>query len=103
MTNASWSLPLAPPRRRLPELPPLWWRRAWPLANIVFPVASIYRWEGKTLEKEKWLLLIRPRGKGSTRWRKDNSSHLFRSEILCLPVLEGSLAYLEWMEESTRK
>jgi periplasmic divalent cation tolerance protein len=74
-------------------------------ANIVSPVRSIYRWEGKTCDEREWLLLIKTgRERFDALEKKIKLLHSYSvPEILCLPVLEGSLAYLEWMEESTRK
>ena len=73
--------------------------------HIVSPVRSIYRWEGKVCDEKEWLLIIKT---GRERFEelesKIKSLHSYSvPEIICLPVLEGSLAYLEWLEEMTRK
>ena len=73
--------------------------------NIVSPVRSIYRWQGKICDEKEWLLIIKT---GRERFEelesKIKSLHSYSvPEIICLPVLEGSLAYLEWLEEMTRK
>ena len=73
--------------------------------NIVSPVRSIYRWEGRICDEREWLLLIKTgRERFDALERKMKSLHSYSvPEIICLPVLEGSLAYLEWVEEMTRK
>jgi len=73
--------------------------------NIVSSVRHIYRWEGKICDEKEWLLIIKT---GRERFEelesKIKSLHSYSvPEIICLPVLEGSLAYLEWLEEMTRK
>jgi periplasmic divalent cation tolerance protein len=74
-------------------------------ANIVSPVRSIYRWEGKICDEREWLLLIKTgRERFDALEKKIKSLHSYSiPEIICLPVVEGSLAYLEWVEEMTRK
>jgi len=73
--------------------------------NMISPVRSIYRWEGKICDEKEWLLIIKT---GRERYgeleAKIKSLHSYSvPEIICLPILEGSLDYLEWMEEMTRK
>jgi periplasmic divalent cation tolerance protein len=73
--------------------------------NILSPVRSIYRWKGKTCDEKEWLLIIKT---GRERYEelemKIKSLHSYSvPEIICLPILEGSIDYLEWMEEMTRK
>ncbi len=73
--------------------------------NIVSPVRSIYRWQGKVCDEKEWLLIIKTgRERFEELERKIISLHSASTpEIICLPILEGSLAYLEWVEEMTRK
>ncbi len=73
--------------------------------NIVSPVRSIYRWKGKVCDEREWLLLIKTgRERFEELERKIKSLHSYSvPEIICLPILEGSLDYLEWLEETTRK
>jgi periplasmic divalent cation tolerance protein len=73
--------------------------------NIVSPVRSIYRWGEEICDEKEWLLIIKT---GRERFEgletKIKSLHSYSvPEIICLPVLEGSLDYLEWLEEMTRK
>ena len=73
--------------------------------NIVSPVRSIYRWEGKIWDEKEWLLIIKTgRERFEALESKIKSLHSYSvPEIICLPVVEGSLAYLEWLEEMTRR
>lgn len=73
--------------------------------SIVSPIRSIYRWEGKIWDEKEWLLIIKT---GRERFEqlesKIRSLHSYSvPEIICLPVVEGSFAYLEWLEEMTRR
>ncbi len=73
--------------------------------NIVSPVRSIYRWEEKICDEREWLLIIKTgRERFEALESKIKSLHSYSvPEIICLPVVEGSLSYLEWLEEMTRR
>ena len=73
--------------------------------NVASPVRSIYRWEGKIRDEREWLLVIKTgRERFEELERRIKSLHSYSvPEIICLPILEGSLPYLEWLEEATRK
>jgi len=73
--------------------------------NLLPPVRSIYRWEGRIFDEKEWLLIIKTgRERVGELETKIKSLHSYSvPEIICLPILEGSLDYLEWMEEMTRK
>ena len=73
--------------------------------NILSPVRSIYRWEGKICDEKEWLLIIKTgRERFEESERRIKSLHSYSvPEIICLPIVEGSLDYLEWLEETTRK
>ncbi len=72
--------------------------------NIVAPVDSIYRWEGKVEEAQEWLLLIKTTGAAFERVRDAiqqlHSYHL--PECICFSIENGSPAYLNWIEESAQ-
>lgn len=73
--------------------------------NILSPVRSIYQWKEEICDEKEWLLIIKT---GRERFeeieRTIKSLHSYSvPEIICLPILEGSLTYLEWLEETTRK
>ena len=73
--------------------------------NIASPVRSIYRWKDKICDEKEWLLIVKTgRERFEELERRIKSLHSYSvPEIICLPILEGSLDYLEWLEETTRK
>lgn len=73
--------------------------------NVVeAPVRSIYRWKGKVESAREFLLIL----KSSRRRFRALESAVRRMhtydvpEIVALPVVEGSRAYLEWISDSVR-
>ncbi|MGH7869279.1 MAG: divalent-cation tolerance protein CutA [Candidatus Dormibacteraceae bacterium] len=73
--------------------------------NILHPMRSIYRWQGKIEDQKECLLLVK-----STRALFRNIEtevkrvHSYETpEIICLPVVDGSLDYLKWVEESVKR
>ena len=71
--------------------------------NIISPVRSIYRWEGKIWDEKEWLLIIKTQQKRFEELeRKVKSLHSYSvPEIIALPVVEGFAPYLKWLEETT--
>ena len=72
--------------------------------NITQPIESIYRWEGKITSDSEYQLFIK-----STRELfpeiKAAISHLHSyhtPEIICLPIIEGSRNYLQWIGDSVK-
>ena len=72
--------------------------------NIVAPVESIYRWQGKVETSEEWLLLIKTTADRSSAVqdaiRKLHSYDL--PECVVLSIEDGSPSYLEWLGESVK-
>ena len=73
--------------------------------NITAPVQSIYRWQGKVETAREFLLIIK-----SVRELFDSiraevlKLHSYATpEIICLPIVEGSAEYLQWVEDSVKK
>ncbi|HEV2969175.1 MAG TPA: divalent-cation tolerance protein CutA [Pirellulales bacterium] len=69
--------------------------------QIIGPITSIYRWEGKTEMAEEWQCWIK-----TTSDRYAAVEHAIRQihtysvpEILAVPVVAGNPAYLKWLEE----
>ena len=72
--------------------------------NIVGSVTSIFRWSGKVEKAKEWLALMKS--------RRDlfepltvavKALHSYKvPEILAIPVIEGSRAYLDWLESCLR-
>lgn len=73
--------------------------------NITPGIESIYHWEGKLANDQEYLMLIKstrplfPEIK--TAIAKIHSYHT--PEILCLPIIDGSRNYLQWVSDSVKK
>lgn len=72
-------------------------------ANIISPVRSIYRWEGKVWDEKEWMLIIKTlKTRFEALEKKVKSLHSYSvPEIIALPIVEGSASYLKWIEENT--
>ena len=73
--------------------------------NITQPINSVYRWEGKLADEKEFQMLIK-----STRdlfpeieaaISKIHSYHT--PEIVCLPIIDGSRNYLQWVADSVKQ
>ena len=71
--------------------------------NIISPVRSIYRWEGKIWDEKEWVLIIKTQRKRFEELEKKvKSLHSYSvPEIIALPIVEGNPAYLKWLKEMT--
>ena len=72
--------------------------------NVLAPVTSFYRWEGKDEEATEYPLLVK-----STRERFPELAAAIRKrhpyslpEIVGWPIEHGLAEYLRWVEEETR-
>ena len=74
-------------------------------ANMVSPLRSIYRWEGKIWDEKEWLLIIKTQqSKFEDLAKRVKALHSYSvPEIIALPITEGSPAYLNWIEENTKR
>ena len=72
--------------------------------NLVAPIRSIYRWEGKIWDEKEWILIIKTQKERVEELEKKvKSLHSYSvPEIISLPVTEGSSAYLNWIKENTK-
>lgn len=65
----------------------------------ITPVRSVFRWEGEVVCDDEQLLICKTTAEGSgglmQRIEAIHSHDL--PEILCVPVPEGSLSYLDWV------
>jgi len=72
--------------------------------NITQPIESIYHWEGKIADDLEYQLLIKstrdlfPEVKAAVS--KLHSYHT--PEIICLPIVDGSRNYLQWLSDSVK-
>ena len=73
-------------------------------ANMISPLRSIYRWEGKICDEKEWLLLIKTQqSRFEDLAKRVKALHSYSvPEIIALPITEGSPAYLNWIEENTK-
>lgn len=73
--------------------------------NLVSPVRSIYRWEGKIWDEKEWILIIKTQKERVEELEKKvKSLHSYSvPEIIGLPIVEGSSSYLQWLLEETTK
>jgi periplasmic divalent cation tolerance protein len=72
--------------------------------NLVAPIRSIYRWEGKIWDEKEWLLIIKTQVKRFDELEKRVKSHHSYAcpEIISLPITEGSSTYLNWLTENIK-
>ena len=68
-------------------------------ANLVPGVRSVYRWEGEVQEDEEVLLVLKTRAdRGVELASRIRELHPYDlPEVLELPVVGGSAAYLDWV------
>ncbi len=71
--------------------------------NILPGMRSIYRWKGAVEDAGEWLLLIKSRRELFERVRQTiEKEHSYEvPEIIALPVVAGSDAYLGWLTAET--
>ena len=72
--------------------------------NLVSPVRSIYRWDGKIWDEKEWLLIIKTqKSRFEELEKKVKSLHSYAvPEIISLPIIGGSSPYLTWIRENTK-
>jgi len=68
--------------------------------QIVGPITSVYRWEGEIEEAEEYLCLVKTRRNAYPRVEAAiRETHPYDvPEILAVPVVAGSAAYLGWLD-----
>ena len=72
--------------------------------NILPPVQSIYRWQGKVAVDKEFLMFI----KSTRELFSELRDAIFKlhtytmPEIICLPIVDGSPEYLQWMDDSVK-
>jgi periplasmic divalent cation tolerance protein len=69
-------------------------------SNIVGPVSSIFRWAGKSEKAEEYLTVMKSRRDLFEKLAEAvKALHSYEvPEILALPIVDGSKAYLDWLE-----
>ena len=72
--------------------------------NILPAIESVYRWQGQIAEERECLLII----KSAKELYAEIETEILRihsyktPEIICLPIVEGSRSYLQWMSQSVK-
>ncbi|HXG18870.1 MAG TPA: divalent-cation tolerance protein CutA [Methylomirabilota bacterium] len=71
--------------------------------NILSPIRSIYRWEGKIADDKEWLLLIKThQDRFSAVEAQVKALHSYQTpEVIALPVVQGAEEYLQWLVAET--
>lgn len=68
----------------------------------LFPIHSVYRWDGGVQSEDEWMLHIKTRataaGAIGARIRAIHSYAL--PEVTVMPIIDGSAEYLEWVAMS---
>ena len=72
--------------------------------NITQPIQSVYRWEGKIGQDKEFLMFIKTKRDLFPQIRAEIALiHSYHTpEIICLPIVDGSPNYLQWVGESVR-
>ncbi len=70
--------------------------------NLVGPIRSFFRWDGKLCDDREFLLIIKSSRRAFRELRRlVEKLHSYEvAEVICLPILEGSARYLAWMDDS---
>ena len=73
-------------------------------AQVAGPVASMYWWDDGLERTEEWLLLFKlPADRYDELAAFITERHSYdEPEIVALPIVAGSPAYLNWMRDETR-
>ena len=73
--------------------------------QVLGPIRSTYRWQGKVETAEEWLCQIKSRAERYAEIEKAiRALHSYElPEIVAVPITGGSAAYLRWLEENTRE
>jgi periplasmic divalent cation tolerance protein len=71
--------------------------------QVIGPIKSIYRWEGKVETKEEWMVFFKTGASKYKRLEKVlRENHPYDvPEIIALPVEKGSEDYFKWIMMST--
>jgi len=77
-------------------------RRLAACVNVLAPACSIYRWEGRVVEEEERLLLIKTTERRFEAVRLAiHELHSYQvPEVIALPIQGGDATYLAWLTES---
>ena len=73
--------------------------------NITPTIESVYRWEGKLSRDKEFLMLIKSTRELFPEIKREISRiHSYHTpEIICLPIIDGSRNYLQWVSDSVKR
>ena len=71
--------------------------------NLLAPMQSVYRWEGRVdRDSERQLVIKTSRQRVDALWERVRVLHPYDvPEFIVLPIVDGSDAYLRWIGDST--
>ncbi len=71
--------------------------------NILSPIRSLYRWEGKVADDREWLLLIKTRAERFAAVEaKVKALHSYQvPEVIALPIVAGAEGDIRWLRGET--
>ena len=71
--------------------------------NLLPPMTSVYRWEGRIeQDTERQLVIKTSRERVAELWDRIRELHPYEvPEFLVIPISDGSDAYLRWLGEAT--
>ncbi len=72
--------------------------------NLLAPMDSVYRWEGRIEEEtERQVIIKTTRDRLNALWDRVRELHPYEvPEFIVLAIADGNEAYLKWVGESTR-
>lgn len=72
--------------------------------NITQPIQSVYRWEGKVHQSKEFLMFIKTNRDLFSQIKAEIALvHSYHTpEIICLPIVDGSPNYLQWISDAVR-
>lgn len=80
-------------------------RRLAACVQILGPIQSVYRWQEKIEQASEWLCMVKTRralfAEVEAAIRELHSYEC--PEIVAVPIVEGSAAYLAWLSEQLRE
>ncbi|MGW4648438.1 divalent-cation tolerance protein CutA [Kitasatospora sp. NPDC004289] len=70
----------------------------------VYPVRSVYWWDGEVQDSEEWRIDLKTRAGLAAGLREFiTARHSYDTpELIAVPVTDGSPAYLDWLAAETR-
>ncbi len=73
-------------------------------SNIVSPIRSIYRWQGKICDDKEALMILKTKKELFKQIEKRvKALHSYDvPEVISMPIIEGSNKYLSWLNSETK-